>query len=47
MSSEDEEDVVNPGRLPIYLKGKEIFDMVCKISDLIPEDNEYLMSVIV
>ena len=45
MNSEDEEDAVNPRRLPIYLKGKEIFDMVHKIADLIPEDNEYLMSV--
>jgi hypothetical protein len=45
MSSDDDEDAINAERLPIYLKGKEIFDMVRKISDLIPEDNEYLMSV--
>jgi hypothetical protein len=45
MSSDDEEDAINAERLPIYLKGKEIFDMVRKIADLIPEDNEYLMSV--
>jgi hypothetical protein len=45
MSSDDEEDAINAERLPIYLKGKEIFDMVCKLADLIPENNEYLMSV--
>ena len=45
MNSEDDDDNLKPERLPIYLKGKEIFDMVRKIADLIPEDNEYLMSV--
>ncbi len=45
MNSEEEEDIVQPERLPIYQKGEEIFDMVSKITALIPEDNEYLMDV--
>ena len=45
MNSEEDDDIINPEKLPIYLKGKEIFDMVNKITSLIPEDNEYLMHV--
>ena len=45
MDSEDEEDDPKPEKLPIYQKGKQIFDMVHKIADLIPEDNDYLMVV--
>jgi hypothetical protein len=45
MDSEDEEDDPKPEKLPIYRKGKEIFDMVNKIADLIPENNEYLIEV--
>src|SRR5664280_939723 len=45
MSSEDEEDDLKPEKLPIYRKGKEIFDIVNKIAALIPENNEYLMEV--
>ena len=45
MSSEDEEDDPKPEKLPIYRKGKEIFDIVNKIAALIPENNEYLMEV--
>jgi hypothetical protein len=45
MNSEEEDDIINPEKLPIYLKGKEIFDLVNKITALIPEDNEYLMHV--
>jgi hypothetical protein len=45
MDSEDEEDDPKPEKLPIYQKGKQIFDMVHKIADLIPENNEYLMEV--
>ncbi len=45
MDSDDEEDKPKPEKLPIYQKGKEIFDMVRKIADLIPENNEYLMEV--
>ena len=45
MNSEDEDDNLKPESLPIYRKGKEIFDMVYKIAALIPENNEYLMVV--
>lgn len=31
--------------LPIYKKGKEIYDVVRQICDLIPEDNEHLQFV--
>lgn len=31
--------------LPIYKKGKEIFDVVHQIGELIPEDNEHLQMV--
>lgn len=45
MDFEDDDEVVDTKNLPIYKKGKEIFEMVMKITDLIPEDNEYLMDV--
>jgi len=45
MNSEEDDDIINPEKLPIYLKGKEIFDLVNKITSLIPENNEYLMHV--
>jgi hypothetical protein len=45
MNSDDEEDDPKPQKLPIYRKGKEIFEMVHKIADLVPENNEYLMEV--
>ncbi len=45
MNSDDEEDIVDPKKLPIYRKGKEILDMVSKITDLIPENDEYLNEV--
>jgi len=45
MNHDEEDDIVKPESLPIYRKGKEIFDMVSKITALIPEDNEYLMDV--
>jgi hypothetical protein len=45
MNSDDEDDIANPERLPIFRKGQEIFDMVSKIADLIPENNEYLMDM--
>jgi len=41
MNSEDEDYIPKPEKLPIYRKGKEIFDTVHKIAALIPEDNEY------
>ncbi|HOP58890.1 MAG TPA: hypothetical protein PLR52_05670 [Bacteroidales bacterium] len=45
MNSEEENDMVMPESLPIYQKGEEIFDMVSKITDLIPENDEYLNEV--
>ena len=45
MNSEDEDYIPKPEKLPIYRKGKEIFDIVNKIAALIPENNEYFMEV--
>ena len=45
MNSDEEDDIVLPERLPIYQKGKEILDIVIKITDLIPEKDEYLNHV--
>jgi hypothetical protein len=45
MFEDDNDDIVLPEKLPIFKKGKEIFDLVRKITDLIPEDNEYLVDV--
>jgi hypothetical protein len=45
MNSDEDDDIIKPEKLPIYKKGKEIFDMVIKITDLIPENDEYLQHV--
>ena len=45
MNHDEEDDIVNPENLPIYRKGKEIFDLVSKIADLIPDNDEYLNEV--
>lgn len=45
MDSHNEDDQVDPESLPIYRKGKEIFELVSSITDLIPEDDEYLMDI--
>lgn len=45
MNSDDEDDNIQPERLPIYRKGKEIFDIVSKITDLIPDNDEYLNEI--
>lgn len=45
MKEEDEEDFLDPKELPIYKKGKEIFDVVQQIAELIPEDNGKLQSI--
>ncbi len=45
MNWDEEDDIVKPESLPIYRKGKEIFDMVIKITDLIPENDEYLNEI--
>ena len=38
----DDSEDINPKDLPIYQKGKEIYDVVRKLVELIPEDNEQL-----
>lgn len=45
MDSDEEDDIKLAKNLPIYRKGKEIFDIVNKITALIPENDEYLMHV--
>lgn len=45
MKEEDDEHFLDPKELPIYKKGKEIFDVVHQIAELIPEDNEMLQSI--
>jgi hypothetical protein len=45
MDSDEEDDIVQPERLPIYRKGKEILDIVFKIGDLFPENDEYLNNI--
>jgi hypothetical protein len=45
MNSDDEDDFPRPEKLPIYLKGKEILDVVFKITALIPDNDEYLNEV--
>jgi hypothetical protein len=45
MDSDEEDDFNRIITLPIYLKGKEIFDAVIQITDLIPENDEYLSSI--
>lgn len=44
---EDDEDEkeIDVHELPIYKKGKEIFDVVHQIADLIPDDNEHLSDI--
>ena len=45
MFEDDNDDIVLPEKLPIFKKGKEIYDLVTRITDLIPEENEHLMFV--
>ena len=45
MNSDKDDDMILQENLPIYRKGKEIFDMVNKIAELIPENDEYLNEV--
>jgi hypothetical protein len=35
----------SPQALVLYKKGKEIYNVVSKIAEIIPEDNEYLQDV--
>ena len=45
MNSDDEDYLARPEKLPIYQKGKEIFDMVSKITALVPDNDEYLAEI--
>lgn len=45
MNGDDEEAFIDPKELPIYKKGKEIFDTVHQLTKLIPEENEMLQSI--
>jgi len=41
----DDENKIDPKELPIYKKGKEIFEVVDQICQLIPDDDEMLQQV--
>jgi hypothetical protein len=41
----DDENEIDPKELPIYKKGKEIYEVVHHICELIPDDNEHLQHV--
>jgi len=45
MNSDDDDDVKPVKNLPIYRKGKEIMDVVIKITALIPDNDEYLCEI--
>lgn len=45
MKKEDEDYDPKPERVPLYRKGREIFDLVNKIAALIPENNEYFIEI--
>jgi hypothetical protein len=44
-SDDDDDDIIRPEKLPIFKKGKEIFEVVRKIIALVPENNEHLNEV--
>jgi hypothetical protein len=45
MNSNEDNDIASPEILPIYLKGKEILEVVIKITSLVPENDEYLSEI--
>lgn len=45
MFDENDDQGIDPTKLPIYKKGEEIIKVVKTIVDLIPEDNEMLQEV--
>jgi len=45
MFSEEHDDILKPEKLPIFRKSQEIIDLVNKITDLIPGNDEYLMEI--
>lgn len=44
-SEEEDDDILKHEKLPIFRKGQEIFDLVSKITELIPQNDEYLMEI--
>lgn len=45
MFNNEDEEFIDFKTLPIYIKGKEIFDVVHRISELIPEDAKELQDI--
>ncbi len=45
MFDDGDNELIDPTTLPIYKKGKEIFDVVYRISELIPDDMEELQDI--
>jgi hypothetical protein len=45
MYSDEDDDAPKTKNLPIYRKGKEIYEVVIKITALIPENDEYLSEI--
>ncbi|MGE0772233.1 MAG: hypothetical protein AB7K37_11010 [Cyclobacteriaceae bacterium] len=41
----DEEEFLDPAAIPLFRKGMEIVEVVEKIAELIPDDNEHLQDV--
>jgi hypothetical protein len=41
----DEEEFLDPKAIPLYHKGKEIFEVVHKIGELVPEDDDHLQDI--
>jgi hypothetical protein len=39
---DDNEDFVDPKTMPLYIKGREIFDLTSHVVELIPEDHKFL-----
>lgn len=44
-SEEEEDDILKHEKLPIFRKGQEIFDLVSKITDLIPQNDKHLVEI--
>jgi hypothetical protein len=45
MNSDEDDEIIKPEILPVYQKGKEIFHIVNKITDLIPDNDEHLNDI--
>ena len=44
MFDDNDDELPNPEKLPIYQKSREIYHLVHKISELIPDENEMLQT---